>query len=53
MNNITLTNGQQQALQTFTSGENILLLGDPGTGKSTLISAIVVQAESKGNHYEH
>lgn len=48
MNNITLTNGQQQALQTFTSGENILLLGDPGTGKSTLISAIIVQAKSKG-----
>ena len=39
-----LTKGQQYALQTFRSGENILLLGDPGTGKSTLIATIVEEA---------
>lgn len=42
------TTGQHHALTVFNSGENILLLGDPGTGKSTLISAIVSQAKSKG-----
>ena len=43
-----LTSGQSHALQLFCSGENLLLLGDPGTGKSTLISVIVQQAEKNG-----
>ena len=43
-----LTKGQQFALETFLSGENILLLGDPGTGKSALISTIIEAAESDG-----
>lgn len=43
-----LTSGQSQALQLFCSGENLLLLGDPGTGKSTLISVIVQQTEKNG-----
>lgn len=43
-----LTKGQQVALNTFKSGKNILLLGDSGTGKSTLISIIVQEAKSKG-----
>ena len=43
-----LTKGQAQALKLFDSGENLLLLGDPGTGKSTLISAIVQRAEQRG-----
>ena len=45
---MNLTNGQTQALQTFRTGKNLLLLGDPGTGKSTLISAIVEEASSSG-----
>lgn len=45
---MVLTNGQLSALQLFCSGENILLLGDSGTGKSTLISAFVQQAEQSG-----
>ena len=43
-----LTASQQRALNAFNSGENILLLGDPGTGKSTLITAIVKQAKAMG-----
>lgn len=43
-----LTNGQKNALHEFNSGKNILLLGDPGTGKSTLISAIVENAVATG-----
>ena len=43
-----LTASQQRALNAFNSGENILLLGDPGTGKSTLITAIVKQAKALG-----
>lgn len=43
-----LTKGQQNVLNTFKSGKNILLLGDSGTGKSTLISAVVNEAQSKG-----
>ena len=45
---MVLTNGQLSALQLFCSGENLLLLGDSGTGKSTLISAFVQQAEQSG-----
>ena len=45
-----LTEGQKHALQVFNSGENILLLGDPGTGKSALISAIVEEAASNGKN---
>ena len=41
-----LTEGQKHALKVFNSGENILLLGDPGTGKSALITAIVEEAAS-------
>ena len=40
-----LTLGQQTALDGFTKGENILLLGDPGTGKSTLISEMMNYAK--------
>lgn len=29
-----LTKGQEQALKLFDSGENLLLLGGPGTGES-------------------
>ena len=43
-----LTNGQQHALEMFSSGKNLLLLGDSGTGKSTLVSAIVKEAQAKG-----
>lgn len=42
-----LTNGQQHALEMFSSGKNLLLLGDSGTGKSTLVSAIVKEAQAK------
>lgn len=42
------TKSQQRALDVFNTGENMLLLGDPGTGKSTLISAIVAQARFSG-----
>ena len=48
MINMQLTKGQQNALSAFRSGKNILLLGDSGTGKTTLISAIVEEAQSKG-----
>lgn len=43
-----LTAGQQKVLLDFASGENILLLGDPGTGKSTLIETIVNKANKRG-----
>ena len=44
---MVLTNSQKKAINTFNSGNNILLLGDPGTGKSTLISEMVKKAEEK------
>ena len=46
--NITLTQDQQNILVKFKKGENLLVLGDSGTGKSTLISHIVETAKTTG-----
>ena len=42
------TEGQKHALEVFTTGDNLLLLGDSGTGKSTLIKEFVTNASARG-----
>lgn len=46
--NITLTQDQQNVLEKFKRGENLLILGDSGTGKSTVIFHIVETAKATG-----
>ena len=45
---ITLTQDQQNVLEKFKRGENLLVLGDSGTGKSTVIFHIVETAKATG-----
>lgn len=45
---IILTQDQQAVLDKFNIGENLLILGDSGTGKSVVISHIVETAKATG-----
>ena len=46
--NIALTHDQQNVLEKFKQGDNLLVLGDSGTGKSTVISHIVETTKATG-----